>query len=111
MIPSLSENILHKSEPVGYKFSKSYQHDFISERSESGFYKRFELYNTMLIIQFIVRCSKRISEKSTFSCSHFCGLVVLESSRASIVTFIISKMNYSPQIMGLVVYVLSEISS
>ena len=39
MIPSLSENILHKSEPVGYKFSKSYQHDFISERSESGFYK------------------------------------------------------------------------
>ena len=36
MIPSLSENILHKSEPVGYKFSKSYQHDFISEQSESG---------------------------------------------------------------------------
>ena len=91
MIPSLSENILHKSEPVGYKFSKSYQHDFISERSESGFYKRFE-YNTMLIIQFTVRCSIRISEKSTFSCSHFCSLVVLESSRTCIIAFIISKM-------------------
>ena len=43
MIPSLSENILHKSEPVGYKFSKSYQHDFISERSESG-------------LSYIIRC-------------------------------------------------------